>query len=157
MRDARQPFAAVWACDHAAEWRRTMRAMRWDRSVPAFSNCSLDNNPGTGDADSGEPWGQINGYLLWDYGSVVDEADRWETTLYLIAASPENVCTVDVTPRHRKNFNPKAGAKFKWANTSVADGKVVGSGEVVADEHGLVTLRQVTVGKGKNRIAVVRK
>ncbi len=156
LRDARQPFAAVWACGHEREWRNVMRQMRWDKSVPAFSNCSLDNRPGTGDADAGEPWGQINGYLLWEYDTVVDSPDRWEMTVYLIEAAPADRCTVDLTPRRRKAFHPKPGERLKWTNTTLKDSKVVGSGTAEADKWGLVTLRQIAVTKARNRI-VIRK
>jgi len=75
--------------------------------VPAFSNCSLDNSPGTGDPDAGEPWGQINGYLFWEYDSIVDESDKWAMTVYLVPSSPDDACTVDLTPRQCRRFKAK--------------------------------------------------
>ena len=130
--------------------------IRWDATLPAFSRCSLDNNPGNGDPADGDSCGQINGYLVWDNRDAVDERDAWEMTVWLVDACPEERCTVDITPRHSRLFKPRAGEKFRWANTSVADGKLVGSGEVAADRWGLVTLRGVTVSKGKNRIRIQR-
>jgi hypothetical protein len=38
----------------------------------------------------------------------------------------------------------------------VGDGKVLASGTVTADRWGLVTLRQATVTKGKNRLVIRR-
>ena len=39
--------------------------VRLDRSLPAFTNCSLDGNPGNGDPKDGDAEGQCNLYLLW--------------------------------------------------------------------------------------------
>lgn len=156
LRDARQPFVANWGSGISPKLREMLLKMRWDKSVPAFSRCSLDNNPGNGDADDGDVIGQINGYLMWDYESIVDAADRWEMTITLTADAPASVCVVDVTPRHRKAFNPKPGDKVRYTNTSLADGKVVQSGELTADKCGLVTVPQALIFKGKNRVVIQR-
>jgi len=78
-------------------------------------------------------------------------------TVWVVAACPENACAVDVTPRHCKAFKPKPGRKFKWTNTSLAGGKVVATGTVAADKWGLVTLKQLSIDKGKNRISIVKE
>jgi hypothetical protein len=157
LRDARQPYLAQWGgASVAREVADGVRSLRWDRSVPAFSRCSLDNNPGNGDCDDGDPWGQINGYLFWDYDDVVDEEGRWAMTVYLVESCPEDACAVDITPRHCSRFRPKPGEKFKWTNKAVKDGSSTAPGAVEADRSGLVTLKQVTVTKGKNRIEIFR-
>jgi hypothetical protein len=124
--------------------------------VPAFSNCSLDNNPGNGDPADGDYYGQINGYLAWE-NDVVDEPDRWEMTVLLSANCPWDHCTVDLTPRHCRRFRPKPGQQFAWTNTSLADGRQLQSGTVTADQWGLVTIGDLIVSKGKNRITIERK
>jgi len=157
LRDFRQPYVAQWGGGRiAAEVRDGLYKLRWDRSVPAFGRCSLDNSPGNGDPDDGEPYGQINGYLFWKYDDVVDRADRWEMTVYLVPSCPEKTCTVDLTPRHRKAFGPRPGEKLRWSNTLVVTGKVVQSGTVTVDRHGLTTLKQLAVSKGSNRIRIER-
>jgi hypothetical protein len=150
---ARQPFCAFWSAGDG-ELGRFLRNMRWDKSIPAFSNCSLNNNPGNGAASDGDYYGQINGYLFWDYGSVADEKDKWEMTVYLIGSSPETECTVDVTPRRCSAFRPKAGDTFTYTNTSLQDNKEVQSGQLTADKWGLVTVKGAKVSKGKNRIVI---
>jgi hypothetical protein len=75
-------------------------------------------------------------------------------TVYVTGDCMEDSCTVDVTPRHLKQFKPTAGETFRWTNTSLADGKVLDSGKVTADQWGLVTLKQITVTKGKNRLVI---
>jgi len=155
LRDFRQPYCAQWGgASVSRELNGLLDTMRWDKSLPAFSNCSLDNNPGNGDCDDGDPWGQINGWLLWDYASVVDKKDEWAATVSLARSCPEGTCTVDVTPRRRAAFKPKPGTKFMWTNTDLATGEVIQGGAIAADPHGLVTLKGVIVGKTKNRISV---
>ena len=74
-------------------------------------------------------------------------------TIYLVPECPEQECTVDLTPRHRKQFNPKPGTKLKWENKDLKTGKAV-SGDIEVDKWGLVTLKNLTVTKNKNRIVI---
>jgi len=154
---ARQPFVAAWSCGLPRELGQAFKTIRWGVPIPAFSNGSLDNNPGNGDGADGDFYGCINGWLLWDDGDIVDEADRWETTVFVISSCPEDACTVDVTPRHCRAFKPAAGRTFAWTNTSLSDKREVQSGEVKADRWGRVTLRGVKVTRGRNRLRVTRK
>jgi len=154
---ARQPFVASWSLHPPRELMQAYNQMRWDVSIPAFSNCSLDNNPGNGCPADGDYYGCINGWLLWGDKDLTDGKERWEMTVWVISSCPEDSCTVDITPRHCKNFKPRSGQKFKWTNTSVSDRKVVQQGETTADEWGLVTLEKVIVGKGKNRVRIARQ
>jgi hypothetical protein len=153
---ARQPFVAAWSLAPPEELMRAHNEMRWDLTIPAFSGCSLDNNPGSGDPADGDYYGCINGWLLWGDKDPVDAKGRWEMTVWVIPSCPEASCTVDITPRHCKEFKPAKGQKFKWTNTPAGSDKPIQSGEVTADEHGLVTVPAIRVGKGKNRIAIVR-
>lgn len=162
LMDAAQPFAA---CIGKASWGwrapvilREFAAGRFkilrDQSKPAFANCTLDDNPGCGDIRSGDGVGLLNGYLLWETDSIVDEPGKWEMTVYLHASAPLGSCKVDLTPRHCQSFKARPGQRFSWTNTNSVDAEVVGRGHVAADNHGLVTLRRLTVTKGKNRIAI---
>jgi hypothetical protein len=144
----------------SAAW---MFEIRRSDSLAAFGNCTLDDNPGIG--LGGDPGGQMNGWLCFEPRTQVDQADRWEMTLYLLGGSKDNKgrdaapleeCTTDVTPRRCRNFKPAAGTKFTWANTRQADGKAVQTGTAVADQWGLVTAEKVIVSKGKNRLVIVR-
>ena len=154
---ARQPFVAAWSTHPPRELTQAFEKMRWDGTIPAFSNGSLDDNPGNGDPADGDYYGCINGWLLWDDRKQTDEKDAWETTVWLVASCPENTCTVDVTPRHCKSFKPKPGETFTWTNTSVAGGKRVARGTVKADKWGLVTVPAAAVTKTRNRIRIQRK
>jgi len=158
FRDTRQPLVAHWGGGVISRTITSgLRKMAWTRSIPAFSNCSLDANPGNGDPADGDPWGQINGYLFWEFDTIVDQPDRWEITVYLTADCFEDQCTVDVTPRHLKAFKLKPGQTCRWSNTPAGAERPAASGQVAADRWGLVTLRGLVVTKGRNRIAIAKK
>jgi pimeloyl-ACP methyl ester carboxylesterase len=127
---------------------------RTDQSQPAFTACSLDGRPGNGDPADGDPQGQVNLYLFWDTGDVVDRADRWEMTVGLVDRAPQDHCKVSITPRRLQAFKPDRGQKLHWSNTPAGSDKAIQSGEVTADDNGLATLPQVIVSKEKNRITV---
>jgi hypothetical protein len=77
-------------------------------------------------------------------------------TVYLHESAPLGECTVDLTPRHCQKFRPAPAAKFQWANTSLADKKLVQSGQAAADPFGLVTLEKLLVTKTRHRIRIAR-
>ena len=169
LQRARQPFVITWGVGQAdpggnmhfptmhPEVAKVFAERAWNTTYPAFSNCSLDDNPGNGDPAEGDPCGQINAYLIWDDATSADEPDRWEMTVRVVKTSPADECTVDVTPRHTNRFKPRKGQRFAWTATSLARKEQVQSGTVTADEWGLVTLRGLKIDKGRNRIAIRRK
>ena len=125
------------------------------RSLPAFTRCSLDDNPGDGDPEVGARDGQSNLYLTWDTTAenVVDEVGRWSLLLKLNKPAPKDACTVDVTPRRCFQFRAREGSKVTWRNVS-AEGAELQSGEVEADKWGLVTAPAVQVTRGGNRLTL---
>ena len=158
LRDARQPYVGAWGGGTVSrELSKLIDSFPFDRTVPAFSRCSLDSRPGNGDPSDGDPWGQLNGFLVWDPATAVDEAGRWEMTVHLADDAFRETCTVDITPRHCTAFKPKGGAAFDWTNTDVKAGKVGQRGEIRADKWGLVTLKGVLVTKGANRVRIVKR
>jgi len=174
MQATRRAFTCVWMSNGPGLTKPFMDEMvpkiRLHQTVPAFTNCSLDTKiltdkpkgkyrPGAFDQDfqkSADKLGGINLYQRWDTKSLVDEAGRWEMTVFLSKDAPKEQATMDLTPRRCQAFKPKPGERFKWTNTSVADGKVVQSGTVTADKWGLVTVPKVTVTRDKNRITIGR-
>jgi hypothetical protein len=128
--------------------------LRLDQSLPAFTACSLDDDPGGGDPGDGDPEGQANLYLFWETGDVVDRPERWEMTVGLVEKAPTDECTVDLTPRRLQHFKLKPGQEATWTNTSLADNAEFQTGRATAAQHGLVTLKSVNVTKSKNRIVL---
>ncbi len=164
LQETRRPFLFVWGQDGHGQRASMPRSLaqrvlpidiRLDRSLPAFGRCSLDEDPGSGDPQDGDPAGGINRYLFWETEDVVDEAGRWEMTVGLAAKAPAAACTADVTPRRCQRFKPAPGTVLRWTNVSRADGREVQSGTAKADALGLVTLEGATVTKGLNRIRIV--
>jgi len=187
LQDTKRPHVFVWQMrGHGSSpsfpnptGARRLRGLpmdiRLDQSLPAFTHCSLDDDPGTAtkrpkpkvfpkpprgrapvDHYDGDSEGQANLYLFWETKDIVDEAGKWEMTVGLTPPAPKDTCTVDITPRRCQAFKPKPGERFKWTNTSLADKKVVGSGAVTAEKWGLVTVPKMTVSKDKNRITIGR-
>jgi len=175
MIDTKRPFIYRW------QVRDGRPIIRRNQSVPAFGNCSLDDNIGNGDLNNGYPLGsgQLNGYLNWDSETIVDEPNRWEMTVMLDAAAPLDACTVDLTPRKVQRFKAKPGQPFRWSCTflppledeqkkagaspaeelaaRLAHGSRLGGGSITADEWGLVTIRQIRMQKGAQRIVIQRQ
>lgn len=108
-------------------------------SYPAFGNSSVNSNMGNGKRDDGDLVGGINLGFIWT--DVVDQPATWSVKLSNdLAKAP---MTVDVTPRRCQQFKAKPGDTFHWTNTAG------GEGEVIADQWGLVTIKQVTIKPGE--------
>jgi pimeloyl-ACP methyl ester carboxylesterase len=137
--------------------RRMPMDLRVDQSLPAFTACSLDGEPGNGDPADGDPEGQANLYLFWETDDVVDRADRWEMTVGLVGQAPEDACTVNVTPRRLQQLELTPGKEVTWTNLSLDDKAKLQEGRATVDRHGLVTLEKVRVTKTKNRIVLTAK
>ncbi len=174
LHDTKRAFCARWGSCWAGPPPAIAMAgrIKLHQSLPAFGNCSLDDNPGDGAFDpgragsDGDPTGNINGYLFWDPESIVDEPDRWEMTVYLYGGdrhgrgkSPADTCTADLTPRRCQKFKAKPGQEFAWTVTLVPDpaapAKVVQRGTAKADKWGLVTVKDLTVTRAKRRVRIV--
>jgi pimeloyl-ACP methyl ester carboxylesterase len=165
LQETKRPHLFVWGQDGHGQRAVMPRGggervmpidIRIDQSLPAFTRCSLDGNPGTGEPADGDSAGQSNLYLYWETADIVDKADRWEITVGLIKEAPKDRSTVNVTPRRTQAFKPQPSDTFKWTNTSLHDKKVIQSGEAIADKWGLLTLEGVVVSKGRNRIKIAK-
>jgi hypothetical protein len=78
-------------------------------------------------------------------------------TVLLKDDAPRDSCTVDLTPRRCQRFRPESGTRLTWTNTAADDRRMLGSGEITTDQWELVTLEQLTILKGENRIIIKRK
>ena len=164
LQDTRQPHVFVWGQGGHNE-RATMPAqggqrvnpldLRTDQSLPAFSHCSLDDDPGSGAPDDGAPSGQSNVFLTWNTRTIVDEAALWGVSIALTDRTPHPTATVDITPRRLQRFKLAPGDKVLWTNTQ--GGRVAQSGELVADRWGLATLPQVQITRQGSTIELRRQ
>jgi hypothetical protein len=128
--------------------------VRTDQSLPAFTHCSLDDDIGNGDPQTGDATGQYNAHLRWKTEDIVDTVDRWEITVLLGDSAPQPACTVHITPRRCQRFRPPPGSQWAWTSTSVNDGMVQQQGDVTADRWGLVTIEEVHLTQTGCRISV---
>ncbi len=55
---------------------------RTNLSYPAFSNCSLNDNPGDGTPTNGDAIGSINGHLDWD-DDIIDSTEQYGKLLFI--------------------------------------------------------------------------
>jgi hypothetical protein len=181
MQDTRRPHIFVWGLSGHGQ-RATMpeeagqRVMpidiRLGQSLPAFTNCSLDDDPGAAvklgkpievakgkekhkDPYDGDHAGQVNLYLYWETDDIVDTAEKWEITVGLTENAPKDRCTVDITPRRLQNFDPRPKTPYKWSNSADGNPGAPGQeGKTVADKWGLVTIRGIKIGKKASRVSV---
>jgi hypothetical protein len=121
--------------------------VRLDRTLPAFTRCSLDDDPGNGDPTVGAREGQSNLHLYWETETSADEVGRWSMVLKLNKQAPKDECTVDVTPRRCLQFRAPEGTKVKWKTE-------LQSGEAVAEKGGVVTAAGVRVNKLGSRLTL---
>ena len=126
-------------------------------SLPAFTHCSLDDNPGNGNPQDGNPSGQVNRWLYWETKDIKDTSWQWEMTMGLMKQAPAEECRVDVTPRRLQKFKPAPGTVIYWENRIHQGHTLVGKGRVKADKYGRVTLEGVLIGKSGNRISIRRR
>lgn len=130
---------------------------RTNLSYPAFTNCSINDNPGNGDPSNGVMTGSINGHLDWN-DNIVDTTDRWEislklkdlSTIYGPYVAPDSA-TTDVTLRRLQAFRVQPRSIINWENSR--NNIVVQHARFVYDS-GLVTIPGVKVYKDSSRLAV---
>ena len=150
MQQQRQALFAGWDNGgHGDAMRRPVEAFpnfrdfRWaiqrlalDHSFPAFTHCSLDQNPGNGDPTDGDIIGFINRGLDWD--AIVDEPTRYRVRILCRHPGAKWPVTVDVTPRRRQRFRPAPGAHVH-ARNQAGDQSMIEERTLVVDPAGRIT------------------
>jgi hypothetical protein len=136
------------------DWWADMFKYRTNQSYPAFSNCNINENPGNGEENNGDPRGGYNRYFIWDTQSIKDEPTQWEMTVNLLPESPSATATADFTLRRLQKLVHKPGVTYNWVNKSVSDNTIIQSGQVTCDNYRLVTLKSVQFSKTGNRIII---
>lgn len=175
MQETKRAFAAIWNANGPGELKDLIKHqlphITRDQSLPAFSRVSFNRSPYTANprgpftkklkrvyeknmdmdyVNHADRDGGINLYQRWDTQSIVDEPQRWEMSIWLTKHSPEDVATMDITPRRLQMFTVQPGERVRWQ----VEGDNPQSGTVVADHYGLVTLPAVKISKSKSRIRI---
>ena len=150
MQERHHGILAAWDNkDHVTSMRDTtdpwfpeFRDYKWyterfalNKSYPAFSNFSLNDNIGSGARADGDLTGFINYGLDWDI--IKDKESRYEAVIktgYIKSAG----ATVDITPRRTQLFKPKPGSKVMACNQDM-NGKVIEKKTLTVDARGDIT------------------
>lgn len=135
------------------DYRYAIERFALNKSFPAFSNFSLDDEPGDGRVEDGDPVGFINRGIDWS--NVIDRRERYEvhiTVSHPAAMYPE---TVDVTPRNLQNFRPSPGQLVRMVNIN-ADGRVTEEKDATVGAGGLITYENFAIdSSGGNTLQMV--
>lgn len=159
MVSTRRAFAANWSTNGPGPTRALhslVPRIRLHQSLPAFTNGSLDHSPGDGDHADAQKGGGINLYPRWEPETIIDEVDRWEITVYLSDDAPAERATVDLTPRRCQKFHPADGDRLRWTVSPLDSADVLDSGQVEADQWGLVTIRKLEIRRERQRVRFER-
>jgi len=157
LQQARQPFLSAWDNGgHGGPRPEVTQSFKdfdvctipRNQCLPALSNASTADDPGSGDPAMGDPVGAMNDDFRW----AVEKDTPTELVLRLwrvpksgkFASATE--ATVDVTPRRRQAFHPRPGSQVATKNLSAADGSVLQQASITVEPTGLFTARQVRVG-----------
>lgn len=161
LNDSRQGFVSGWGLGtHNIQPSQVPSVVkdfeifriRRNESFPAFSNSSLNDDPGSGDPKEGAITGQMGGGFDWKI--IADTPDAWEAEIKVIMDGKSEAVT-DITPRRLQQFKPKAGQTYKWSVTG-STGSVAQSGKVTADQWSLVTIPQARISSSATRVRISR-
>jgi len=131
-----------------------------NRSYPAFSYCSINQNPGNGSITDGDTYGAINGYLDWKDKSIIDQPCNYSIKCFIksfyvggvLDAKQYDSCYSDITLRRTQQFHPDSGQTINWTNYG-AQNKLLQSGSFVYD-GGLITLYSIKIKKTISKITL---
>jgi len=143
LRDTKRPYAFTWGqaghsqkaldmglSDSSANAGSDRLDFQKNKAVPAFTNFSLDDNPGNGDPLDGDSEGAVNAYQRWDPNTMVDASQRFEIELWLLNETPQATATTDVTLRNVQAFVQQPADSFSWE--LVENGNILQLGTGVA-------------------------
>lgn len=138
------------------------------QSFPAFSSDDQDTapgrqpDPGDGQSSSGDAYGTWGGFYDWDTYSIVDNADEWSCTIWLVGASanqvdvyPSQNAVADVTIRKPQAFLPSTGTLIHWELRRVSDNVTLQSGFATPGVEDVVTIPAVTISKDPDRVRLI--
>lgn len=159
LNDTRHGFISGWGKGgHNLPFEdRPMTVRRFDIyklakniSYPAFSNSSINDDPGNGGPDNGTTTGQMGGGFDWRI--LKDQSGIWSAEIKICADGLTGAVT-DITPRRLQKFKPEFGEEYEYTNTA-KDGVILQSGKVTADKWNLITLPEIKISSAGNIITI---
>ena len=138
------------------KWRdpRYLVSFSLRESYPAFSNFSLNDNPGSGDPEEGDITGYMNFGLEWK--DILDEKEQYAATIFIAAGKPILPTTVDVTLRRLQQFKAKPGEIITLIDETL-DGKEIIRIDSRTDRSGQVTFEGFRLTTAGGNRLIVRK
>ena len=130
---------------------RSLYRFRSDRSYPAISQCSIDDDPGDGVGNHGAMLGSIHGFVQWD-SLVTDTPLRWAVGIRLKSLQlqdrvllPPDSATMDITPRRVQHFALAPGNEVIYLVQRMSDNANIQFGSVFVAADRTVTIPGVRV------------
>ncbi len=131
---------------------------RRNLSYPAYATCSVNENPGNGDANDGDAYGSYSGYISWD--TVTDNTCKWTCHMNMpdftvggvVKHSEYNYCYADVTIRRPQSFHPAINAVIDWDNYDKNNAKI--SSGSFTYTGGPITVKSLKIKKSGNRLEI---
>jgi predicted esterase len=130
-----------------------------NKSYPVFSNCSINDDPGSGVLNNGaivdgESIGTVGGHMWWDANNIIDSSDHYSILLNLrdietndeLVSAPL-VAVSDVTLRQLQKFKPEEGVLYHWERTADYSGVSLQSGISSLGSFGLLTIPAVAISR----------
>ena len=136
-------------------WAKTgLTRFALNKSYPAFSNCSRNNDPANGDNNDGDVEGYLNRGLNWT--DPKETARRYEVLVTYDSDATDLPVSVDVTPRRCQAFRLSPDQTCTAVNIDAA-GKSIQSMQVTADRFGLVTFPKFRLTQREGNRLVLMK
>jgi hypothetical protein len=122
-------------------------AVKRDEALPAFANASGSSPvpPGTGPAEYNLNLEWAASWYSWP-GSVAMIDSPFVFQVHV--RSTDSPQSVDITPRRLKAFAALPGVSYTWERRDPPTNTLLGSGTVVADGDGLITVAAVPIPTG---------
>ena len=146
---------AITAFPNRADYNWYIQRFATNRSYPAFSNFSMNEDPGNGEKTDGDIVGFINRGLEFNVASIVDTASRYEIKLTCAHPSVVFPVTVDVTPRRRQSFNPSVGTQITASNLNLSS-VVIDTKTLVVDSEGRITYEDFEITSSPGNTLVLQ-
>jgi hypothetical protein len=145
-------WASTW-------WERFEEMFRYEihQPVPAFTDYSLDFDPGDGNPFDGDLIGYANGSVGWDTATIQDQADYHSLVAFLrVGTDPDAAnspnATADWTPRRLQQFAIAPLQQLRFKNFQGTAGTLVDDRVVTSGASGIATVEDATITTDGNQL-----
>jgi hypothetical protein len=125
-----------------------------NKSYPALSDCSLNNDAGNGEMNNGDLEGFINRGIDWEI--LADEPKQYRVRLFCTLENVQYPVTVNITPRRIQQFHLYSGEKIRAEIDSDSEQKQIES-DIVVDNRGLLTVKGISLPNPKGVVLTLKK